>query len=238
MASSIGSSHRCPRPYSELGRNLRHGLAVVALGAALWNQAAAAMPDYLRAALDHFSAEVPAGWAYTQTTVRGDESTTERFDPSHPPDGQWTLRSHNHQPPTAEELEKYLKFNAASAPPLVQAPFQKTDIDPGSFELVREDADRAEFSGAFRAESSGADKMLGHLRLILTVHKRPAWIEKFSLELREPYSPVLGVKMNSLVVRMSFSAPGSDRPSLPARSTSLFSGRIFFVPTAEDLRVD
>ena len=144
---------------------------------------------------------------------------------------------HNRQPPTAAEHEKYLRFKAASAPPLAQAPFQKGDIDPGSFELVRDGAEQAEFSCAFRAESSGSDKMLGHLRLVLTVHKQPAWVEGFSLELRAPYSPVLGVKMNELVVRMSFSPPGPDRPSLPALSTSLFSGRIFFVPTSEDLRV-
>ena len=195
------------------------------------------MPAYLREALDKFSAEVPPGWAYTQTTVRGDESTTERFDPSRLPAGQWTLLLHNQRPPTAAEQEKYLRFKAASAAPLAQAPFQKGDIDPGSFALVREDAGRAEFSCGFRAESSGSDKMLGHLRLVLTVHKQPAWVESFSLELREPYSPVLGVKMNELAVRLRFSPPGPERPSLPTLSISLFSGRIFFVPTSEDLRV-
>jgi hypothetical protein len=200
-------------------------------------RATAAVPAYVHEALGKFTAEVPSGWAYTQTTVRGDESTTERFDPSRPAAGQWTLLGHNRQPPTADELEKYIKFKAASAPPLAQAPFQKSDIDPGSFELVREEGERAEFSCTFRAESSGSDKMLGHLRLVLTVHKQPAWVERFSLELRASYSPVLGVRMNELVVRMRFSAPGPERPSLPVQCTSLFSGRIFFVPTAEDLRV-
>lgn len=195
------------------------------------------MPDYWREALGKFSAEVPPGWAYTQTTVRGDESTTERFDPSRPPAGQWTLLLHNGQPPASAELEKYTRFKAASAPPVTLAPFQKTDIDPGSVELQREDPERAEFICGFRAESTGADKMLGHLRLHLVVHKQPAWVEKFTLELRAPYSPVLGVKMNALAVQMSFNAPGPDRPSLPAVSTSLFSGRIFFVPTEENLRV-
>ena len=231
MANSSGSSHRCPRP------PLRRVLAAVGLGLALGADATAAMPEYLHEALGRFSAEVPPGWAYTQTTVRGVESTTERFDPSRPPAGQWTLVQHNQQPPTAEELEQYLKFKASSAPPLVQAPFQKNDIDPGSFALDREDGEWAVFTCAFRAESSSSDKMLGHLRLVLTVHKQPAWVEKFSLELRAPYSPVLGVKMDELIVHMSFAAPGADRPSLPVQTTSLFSGRIFFVPTAEDLRV-
>lgn len=197
----------------------------------------AAMPDYLREALGKFTAEVPPGWAYTQTTVREEQSTTERFDPARPPAGQWTLHQHNGRAPTADELAKYVKFKAASAPPLAQAPFQKADIDPGSIELVREDAGHAEFACSFRAEATGSDKMLGHLRLILAVRKQPAFVEKFTLELRAPYSPVLGVKMNELSVQMSFSPPGPDRPSLPAESSSLFAGRIFFVPTAENLRV-
>ena len=240
MASSTGSfprlRPRLPEGRGGFRRHVRASLVLAAVFSA--TTGLAAQPDYWREALNKFTAEVPPGWAYTQTTVRDDESTTERFDPARPPAEQWTLQRHNGRPPTADELAKYVKFKAASAPPLAQAPFQKSDIDPGSVELVREDADRAEFACGFRAESTGSDKMLGHLRLILTVRKQPAFVEKFSLELRAPYSPVLGVKMNELAVQMSFTPPGPDRPSLPAESSSRFAGRIFFVPTAENLRVD
>jgi hypothetical protein len=197
----------------------------------------AALPDYLHEALSKYTAEVPAGWAYTQTTVRGDESTVERFDPSRPPAGQWTLLRHNGRAPGADELGKYVKFKAASAAPLAQAAFQKSDIDPGSIALVHDGADAAGFACAFRSESAGSDKMLGHLRLLLTVHKQPAYVERFTIELLAPYSPVLGVRMNALTVQMNFSPPGPDRPSLPAASTSEFTGRIFFFPTGETLRV-
>lgn len=239
MASSSGSSRRLPHPALEPGRRLGWCVPGVLVLGALLSAATgtAAMPDYLHEALGKFSAEVPAGWAYTQTTVRNDESTTERFDPSLPPAGQWKLLRHNRRPPTADELGKYAKFKAASAPPLSQAPFHKADIDPGSIELVREDAERAEFSCAFRAEAAGSDKMLRHLRLRLTVRKQPAFVERFTLELRAPYSPVLGVKMNELSVQMRFSPPGPDRPSLPVTSSSLFGGSIFFVPTGENLHV-
>jgi hypothetical protein len=239
MASSTGSSRRSPHRLPEPGGRTRWRVSgALALGAVfLATAVSAALPDYLREALGRFSAEVPPGWTYTQTTVRGDESTTERYDPSRPPAMQWTLLLHNGGPPTADELGKYARFKAGSAPPVTLAPFQKADIDPGSVELGREDTERAEFACGFRAESTGSDKMLGHLQLHLIVHKQPAWVEKFTLELRAPYSPVLGVKMNTLAVQMSFSAPGPDRPSLPAVSTSLFSGRIFFVLTEENLRV-
>ncbi|HVT74321.1 MAG TPA: hypothetical protein VHD61_14390 [Lacunisphaera sp.] len=234
MASSNGSSACRPARRASVPARCRRIFAVF-LAATVAGRAAP--PEYFREALAKFSAEVPPGWAYTQTTVRGDESTVERFDPGRPPAEQWVLVAHNGKPPPPEELEKYGKFKAASAPPLAQAAFHRNDIDPGSIRLERDEPDRGVFSAGFRPEASAADKMLDHLRLELVVHKQPAWVEEYALELLAPYSPVLGVKMNQLSVRFRFNPPGPDRPSLPALSTSWFAGRIFFVPTSEDLRV-
>ncbi|MDI1320432.1 MAG: hypothetical protein PSW75_09620, partial [bacterium] len=179
----------------------------------------------------------PAHWAYTTTTVRKEVSTAERYDPAKPPGAQWTLLLYNGQPPAARELEKYQQLRAANPVPATTANFARGDIEPGSLQLVREDAERAEFLGGFREESAGADKMLRHLQLRLTVNKRRPHVEKFTLSLREPYTPILGVKMNELVVEMNFTPPTPDRPSLPAASSSHFTGRIFFIGTQEDLRV-
>lgn len=199
--------------------------------------ALAAMPAYLREALDHFSPEVPAGWAYTQTTNRNDLVTTERFDPAQPPAGRWILLQYNGREPTPKDREKYRQFKESNPTTSSQAAFRKGDIEPGSIELIREDSERAEFRCTFRPEAADSDKMLGHLSLQLTVNKPQPHIEKFLLGLNEPYSPVLGVKMNALTVEMSFSAPSADRPSLPAVSSSRFSGRIFFIGTEENLQV-
>ena len=201
--------------------------------------AGAAMPDYLREALGKMSADVPEGWAYTLTTDRnnGEVSTSERFDPSREPGAQWTLLRYNGQPPAPRELEKYTRYRAANPGIVSQATFHKGDVDPGSIVLVREDADRAEFTAAFRSQSAGADKMLAHLKLGLVVNKRLACLEKFTLDLLEPYSPVLSVKMHELHVEMTFTAPAADRPGLPALSTSHFVGRIFFFRTEENLHV-
>jgi hypothetical protein len=200
------------------------------------NSGYAEMPGYLREALARFSPEVPREWAYTVTTEKDGRRTTERFDASRPPEEQWRLLLIEDRPPTPEELAKYFKYKAGQAPGATQATFQKGDIEPGRTELVSENAERAEFTCAFREESTNSDKMLGHLRLRLTVAKQQPHIEKFSLELREPYSPVLGVKMRELLVEMNFSPPDADHPGLPARSSSHFLGRIFLVPVEENLR--
>jgi hypothetical protein len=102
---------------------------------------------------------------------------------------------------------------------------------------VREDATYAEFAGSFRETSLGPDKMLGHLQLSLQVDKRTAHISAYTLELKEPYSPVLGVKMTKLRVEARYSAPEAGRPSLLTGLTSRFAGRIFFIPTGEDLEL-
>jgi hypothetical protein len=197
---------------------------------------AAAMPEYVRQALGIFSPEVPPGWAYTLTTERDGRQIAERYDPSKPPAEQWSLQLSAGHPPTQDELDKYARYKASQAPGAVQATFQKSDIEPGSVELVHEDAERAELTCAFRAVSANADKMLGHLVLRLIVGKRQPHVERYTLELRKPYSPVLGVQMRELVVTMDFTQPGTDRPSLPERSSSHFAGRIFFVPVEENLR--
>ena len=231
MASSTGSSRAFPRLRPKLLAALLGVICSAASGRA-------GMPDYLREALGKMNADVPAGWAYTLATERNHEvSTTERFDPTQPTGAQWTLLRYNDRPPAAGELDKYVRYRAANPAVVSQATFQKADVDPGSVTLVREDADRAEFTAAFRSESAGADKMLAHLALGLVVNKRLAALEKFTLDLREPYSPVLSVKMNELHVEMAFTLPAGDRPGLPAVSTSHFVGRIFFFRTEENLHV-
>jgi hypothetical protein len=230
MPSLTGSSPACRRPLFKSG-----GLALGALLAVA--SAVAAVPDYVRAALGKFNPEVPAGWAYTLTTVRNDDARiSARFDPAKPPADQWTLLDLNGRAPTAKETAQYARARAsggnAAAP---QGTFQKGDIDPASITLISEDTERGEFSCNFRAEAAGADKMLGHLHLRLTVNKHQPHVEKFVLELKEPYSPVLGVKMRELLVQMSFTPPAADRPSLPALNSSHFLGRIFFIGMEENL---
>lgn len=210
-------------------------LGAVALGLAQMGQAS--MPDYLHTAMDQFNPAVPAGWAYTQLTVRNDLTIQERFEPSRPPAERWTLLRFNGQEPTPKDRDKYRQFKEADPATSSQAAFQKEDIEPGSITLVREDSEKGIFRCRFRAGATGSNKMLGHLSLLLIVNKRQPYIEKFLLELTEPYSPVLGVKMNSLAVKTEFSAPTSDQPSLPAVSTTRYFGRIFFIGTEENLRV-
>ncbi len=233
MASSNGLFPASLRPNSKRVR--LSGCWCLWFLAAL--SASAEMPDYLRTALNGFTPAVPPGWACTITTTRNKDTLVERFDPSPATGHQWMLLQCHDRTPTSKEQEKYLRSRPPGISVGAQANFQKNDIDPGSLALVREDAERAEFKCAFRQESTSADKMLGHLVLHLTVNKTRPHIEKYTLSLAEPYSPVLGVKMDELQVEARYTAPGAARPSLPLSHTSRFAGRIFFISTEETLLV-
>ena len=217
-------------------RLLRTGLVTGAtLLAAVCSRAE--MPAYVRTALNNFSPEPPSGWAYTLTTARNNEATaTARFDPSKPYGQQWTLLKLNGRPPTASEAEQYARARAGDTTPASsRGAFQRRDIDPASVTLISENAERGEFHCTFRPEATGADKMLGHLELYLTIARTQPHVEKAVLKLTEPYSPVLGVKMRELLVEMHFTAPSDDRPSLPIDQASHFLGRIFFFGLEENL---
>jgi hypothetical protein len=220
-------------------RSWRGLIATALLLAAPGLAARAEMPDYVRAALNAFNPEPPAGWAYTLQTIRNQETrATARFEPTLPPDRRWTLVELNGQPAGPSDVEKYARARASDTTPAsAQGAFQKRDIDPATLTLVSENAERAEFSCRFRAEATGADKMLGHLGLRLTISKRRPHVEKYVLELQEPYSPVLGVKMRELRVQATFSEPTDERPALPIVQTSHFVGRWFFIGMEENLEL-
>ena len=231
---NLSGSSRAPRPVRPDARRRGTLLAIVCFTVV---NALAQTPDYLRTALAHFNPNPPAGWAYAIETNRNDQTMVESFDPSRPPGAQWKLRQFQGRTPTVEELEKYTQSRPAAGSGGMQANFQKEDIEPGSLKLIEENEARATFSASFREQASGPDKMLGHLRMTLTVSKQPAYVERYVLELTEPYWPVLGVKMNQLRIESAFSAPAGDRPSLPLNLESHFAGRILLFANEEKLRL-
>jgi hypothetical protein len=197
----------------------------------------AELPSYFSDALARFSPEVPPGWAYTLTVVRGAETSVERFDPSQPPGRQWTLLQHDARPPTTDEVERYQRYretnNAASA---ARATFARGDLDFSSAGVVHGDSAGATIRCRFR--SDGAEPMLGHLELFLMVARDPAVVEKSVLRLVKPYSPVFGMTMNELEVETTFSRPADGQPGLPLTAVSQFHGRVlWFWAIDEDSRV-
>lgn len=194
------------------------------------------MPEYLKTALAHFSPGPPASWAYSVSTLRGRDRALERFDPSSSVDLQWTLLERDGRKPSEDEQKKYRSYKTTFAEnPRIA--FTRGDLDLDSLHLEHEDAFRTEYSCRFRSDIS--DQLLSHLRLVLTVTKEPAFVEKSELSLVEPFSPVLGMKNLELKIQTVFSPPTASRPSVPLKTVTHFRGKLFlFIPIEEDLQSD
>lgn len=192
---------------------------------------AAELPAYLKEALTRFTPDIPPDYAYTLTTQRGSDISVERFDPSKPIQQQWTLLERNHRPATAEENARYSSYRITVAPN-ARATFKRGDIDLNSFRLISETATHAEYQGRFREDL--IDPMLHHLDLFLTVAKHPAAIERFVLQLTEPFSPILSIKMQELRVETVLSPSTNHGSSLPQRTTSRFRGRVLLFKSIEE----
>lgn len=191
----------------------------------------AGQPDYLVAALENFNPNLPPDWAYTVQTTKGGETSVERYDPSLAAESHWTLLRLNNRPATAEESARYASYRIATSRSS-HPTFLRSDIDQVTFRLIREDNERAVFAARFR--EGLADPLLAKLELSLTVAKATARIEAFGLELTEPHSPVLTVKMLSLRVDTTLATTGPNQPALPARTVSRFRGRVFFFKEIEE----
>lgn len=197
---------------------------------------AAELPAPFRAALGGLNADVPRGWAYTATTTRNGETSVERHDPARPPGERWTLVSRNGRAPTPEEAGRYRSYRVTTSTSTLRATFERGDIDPATAELVSEDAARAVYRCRFRRDVD--DALLNRLELTLTFRKQPAAVEKFTLRLTEPFSPVLGMRMQDLKVEMTLSAATAGTPALPRESWSHFRGRVLlFKSIDEEVRV-
>lgn len=226
--------HRPLRPTRSM--NFSPPLALLVWLALAPLTAVAAIPDYLREAVSRYHPEAPKGWAYTLTTTRSNETSSERFDPAKPKGGEWTLLALNGREPTVQERESYIRYKKSNAPATARATFERGDLALESAELVREDAERAVFRVRFRDDAG--QPLLAHVLLELTVRKSPAAIEQSVLRLFERFSPALGIRMNELEVTTIHRPPAEGLPSLPQEVTSRFRGRMFFlVGIEEDLRV-
>ena len=231
---AIGGQHPDPIRAAPVLRRWHGAIAAALLAIA---GQAGPLPEYVRQAIEAFNPGLPAGWAYTLTTQRNDLQITERFDPGRPLADQWTLLRQEGRAPTAEEIETYAHAAERGARATPAPVFQREDLDLDRLTLMREDATQAEFVCGFCDRSMHGDRMLGHLVLHLHIAKHPPHVTKFTLELQAPYSPTLGVKMNRLTMQVDFSPPDGLRPSLPAASTSVFLGRVFFFGVEENLRL-
>lgn len=211
---------------------------LLALGLALLTcrLAAGPMPAELSAALKDFHTEGPKGWSFTQTTVAGDRSRVERFDPLGKYALQWILVKQDGRTPTADEIQKYneIKTRRSSndTPPNV-----KDQIAPDSCEVLSETPER----GVYRFQLKPGDKddhSAQFMQATFTLHRPTATVEKIELASTGPFSPVMMVKVQEARTVMTYSLPSGDTPAFLKEVTVRIRGRaMWFRSLDQDMTV-
>ncbi|MFI5335810.1 MAG: hypothetical protein ACHQ5A_03450 [Opitutales bacterium] len=193
---------------------------------------AAELPGPAREALAGFATDAPPGWAYTLTTRRGGESSIERYDPARPPGQQWQLLKHNGADPSPGEIDRYDRYRVTLNATAPRATFRRGDIDSAFARFLGTTDGLDEYACLFRADVD--DPLLNHLELRFWVARQTASIPRYQLHLKEPFSPIIGMKIEQLDVEVILSPPAADRPALPRNSHSVFHGRFLLVKSVDE----
>ncbi len=187
---------------------------------------AAPPPPELARALDGFRTGGPKGWAFVQSTASEERSLVERFDPLQPDHLKWTLESKNGRSPTPDETIQYRREQTRRTGGET-APDVLGQIVRDSCTLLERSADRSQWRFDL-APGGGDDMSAEHMHLTVTLHEPSNTIERVVLASREPFSPVLGVKVAEARTTIEYSLPDNERPSLLQRITVRVRGRAFF----------
>jgi hypothetical protein len=153
-------------------------------------------------------------WAYTETTRAFDATgkptreTVTRYDPSLPYPEQFTILSHNGQPPTTEQVKQARERGIARGKRLERPGGQDNDAQPRVFlngsptladhehaTVVEDTAESVTFAVPMRAEHGGGfpvDKFVTHVR----VNKTERAFEHVAIQLSAPVRMKLIAKMH------------------------------------------
>lgn len=183
-------------------------------------------PGELAAVLSHFRSEVPKGWSYSQSTSAEGQSMVEQHDGARPEFDRWSLLRKNGRTPTEEERREYResrsrRSRAGTAPRLAE------QIEATSAEVRHEDAARTTFECRVRPGDPG-DRTAAYLRARIVVHRATRTIETLELRSTGPFRPALGVRIEEMFTRLTFSLPAGDRPSLPLSVETRLRGTAFW----------
>jgi hypothetical protein len=193
-------------------------------------------PPELAAALKDFRTEGPRGWAFTQTSVAGERSLAEHFDPIKPDFKRWTLLTKNGAPPTADELKDYSEKQTRRTGGL-NAPNVKDQLAPDSCETLSETAEVGVYR--FRLKpGADDDKSAAFMATTFTLHRPTATITRVELASLEPFSPMMTVKIQEARTVMTYSVPTAERPTLLQNVTLRIRGRaMWFKSLDQDMLI-
>lgn len=211
-----------------------HPTALLSLALALaWAPAANAeeWAGAVRNALGQLRSGPSGAWACTVESTRNATKILEHGEGEPSGRAHWVLTKVDGRPPKPQEIQDHEAYRATQPSPL-GVNFQPADLDLASVSLIRRGDASATVRVGFRESAIKTDRLLGQLELTALVDLRASRVRSYTLALRHPCSPVLGVRLHELEVRMEF-----DREGSPLRSHARSRGSVFFRGYSEEILV-
>lgn len=163
----------------------------------------AAQADAIKLAITRMEAFVEEEWRFKVTSTGTDQSM-EVFDPLKTP--SWQLVSENGAEPSARRQSEYWKDKKAEMEEEESGP-EFDLIDFSTLKLVRENEQVAVYVFTMNESEDGISE---HLRGQIWLNKSGVFIERAEFANRKPFSPQLGVKIDSLFMSLEFAQIEKD----------------------------
>ena len=192
-------------------------LAATAYGAAV---------DYdelFQEALRSVDFEFDRDWAYTETSVDGEQVWVGRFDPRRPAGERWQLLSVDKRTPTPEEIDEYLDdkdddFSDDGDNEIVEM------VEPDSVRLLEETD--VYWLLAFNPDED-EEAILKSVEATIRINKAGRYLEYVDVHNRDVIKPAFGVKLTKLITRLTFGPAAEDGPIVPLSTQVEVVGQAF-----------
>ncbi len=188
----------------------------------------ASLPTELTTALDHFRAEGPKGWAFTQSTSGGGKERVERFDPRQRGSARWTLISEKGAAPTEAEQQRYRD----TRPSYDSASNLASQFDRARAALVSQDDKSSTYEFALKPASE-TDTAAAHMRARVTLDQPTGAIVRVELFNFRPFKPASSLTITEARTTLVYAPPAGALPALPLESTMTVRGKRFWVSDFE-----
>lgn len=154
-------------------------------------------------------------WSFTQRAVEYEKDVPrerlERYDPSKPGRGRWTLLAINGRPPTPEQHAAWAKKKFKRNPRRFDSPIGDY-FDFGKARVVAENEETVRYEVPLRSDKQWLFET-NKVRVHVVVNKQTKALERLSADLREPLKVLLGIaKVTDGAVDLTFDENGGPGP--------------------------
>lgn len=187
-----------------------------------------ALPPELTEALEHFRAEGPKGWAFTQTTKGDGKDRVERYDPRQRGAARWTLLQEKGVAPTEAEQQRYRD----SRPLYDAASNLASQFDRQRVALIEQDERASTYEFAL-IPASEKDTAAAHMRARVVVDRPTRAIVRVDLYNFRSFKPASSITIEEARTTLVYAPPADGRPAIPLESTMHVRGKRFWFRSFE-----